>query len=78
MNTTIRGHNLKVLAAMALLAVALLSAIVFAGWTTATSSDHGGNPEVHATNGGGQIITQDPYIDQHAELVARFHEGSLR
>ena len=78
MNTTIRGHSLKVLAAMALLAVLLLSAIVFAVWATATANDRGGNPEIHATSGGGQILTQDPYIERHAEVIARYHEGSLR
>ena len=78
MNTTIRGHNLKVLAAMALLTLVLLSAIVFAVWTTATATDRGGNPEIHGTSGGGQIITQDPYIDRHAEMIAGYYEGSLR
>jgi hypothetical protein len=78
MNTTIRGHNFKVLVAMALLALMLLSAIVFAVWTTATAGDRGGDPEIQATSGGGQSIVQDPYIDRHAEVIARYHEGSLR
>jgi hypothetical protein len=78
MNTTIRGHNLKVLAAMVLLALVLLSAIVFAVWMTAKVTDRPGNPEIHGTSGGGQIITQDLYIDRHAEVIARYHEGSLR
>ena len=77
MNTTIRGHNLKVLAAMALLAVVLLAAIVFAVWTAETTSDRG-DPAIRATSGGDSALTQDPYIDRHAEMIAGYYEGSLR
>lgn len=66
------------MAAMALLALVLLSAVAFAAWSATTASDSGRDPAIHATSAGGSGIAQDPYIDRHAEVVARYHEGSLR
>lgn len=77
MNTTIRGHNFRAMVAtVALAALFLLVALVFVLQTTATTS--GGNPAIHARSAGGSSITHYPYIDRHAEIVARYHEGSLR
>jgi hypothetical protein len=61
-----------------LLALVLLSAIVFAVWTAETTSDRGGGPAIRATSAGGSDLSQDPYIARHAEIMARFHKGSLR
>lgn len=65
MNTTIGGHNFRAMVA-----------VVFAVQTAAKTS--GGNPAMRARSAGGSSITEDPYIDRHAEVVARYHEGSLR
>ena len=67
---TIRGHELKAMAAMALLALVLLLAVAFAVWTASTTSDRGGNPAIRATSAGGSGIARDPYIERHAEVVA--------
>lgn len=80
MNTTIRGHNLRVTIIMALLAVLLLLAVVFAVWTAQTTSDRGGNPAIHARSvdgTGGSSLAQDP-IYRHVEVVERLGGGSLR
>jgi hypothetical protein len=78
MNTTMRGRDLKAMAAMALLALVLLSAVAYAVWPTITTIDSGRDPAIYATSVGGSSITHDPYIDDHAEVIARYHEGSLR
>ena len=53
MNTTIRGHNLRVRVVMALLAVLLLLAValVFALRPAPTTSDHDAKPANHAMSG---------------------------
>ena len=41
----------------------------------------GTSSEIPAMSGdgtGGSSSTEDPYIDRHAEVVARYHEGTLR
>ena len=81
MNTTIRGHNLRVTMAMALLAVLLVLAVVFAVWPTATTSDRDlsrANHAMSAEDTGGSTITKDPNIERHAEVVHRSGNGSLR
>jgi hypothetical protein len=80
MNTTIRGNNLRVTVVMALLAVVLLVAVVFAVWPTPTTSDRGGNPAIHSRSAdgtGGSSLAQDP-IHRHVKVVERLGDGSLR
>jgi len=79
MNTTIRGHNLRVTMAMALLAVLLLVAVVFAVQLAPTTSD-GGSPANHASSADGargSSLDQDS-IHRHVEVVERLGDGSLR
>ena len=82
MNTTIRGHNLRVTVVMTLLAVLFLLtvAMIFAVWTAVTTSDRGGNPAIHASSAVGTVgssLAQDP-IHRHVKVVERLGEGSLR
>jgi hypothetical protein len=80
MNTTIRGHNLKVTMVMALLAVLLLATVLFAVWSAVTTSDGGGNPAYHARSAdgaGGSSLAEDP-IHHHVEVVERLGNGRLR
>jgi hypothetical protein len=80
MNTTIRGHNLRVTVVVALLAVLLLAAVVFAVWSAPTTSDGGANPAIHARSAdgiGGSSLAQDP-IHRHVKVVERLGGGSLR
>lgn len=74
MNTTIRGHDFRTIVALAALIV-LVALVIVLRTTTPTG---GGNPAIHARDTGGSSITQDSYIDRHAEVVARYHEGSRR
>jgi len=74
MNTTIRGHDFRTIVALAALIV-LVALVIVLRTTTPTG---GGNPAIHARDTGGSSITQDPYNDRHAEVVARYHEGSRR
>jgi hypothetical protein len=79
-NTTIRGHNLRTAMVMALLAMLLLLAVVFAVWPAATTSDRGGIPAIHARSAdgaGGSSLAQDP-IHRHVKVVERLGGGSLR
>jgi hypothetical protein len=81
MNKAIRAHDLRVTVKMVLLAVLLLLlvALVFVLQPRTTTSTRDGNPSIHAMSGTrGSSFTHDPYIDRHAEVVARYHEGSLR
>ena len=80
MNTTIRGHNLRVTMVMALLAVLLVVAVLFAVQQAPTTSDRGGNPANHARSAdgaGGSSLDQDP-IHRHVKVVERLGGGSLR
>ena len=82
MNQTVGGHNPRVTMAIAALAVLLLVLTVVAVIQTApTSSDRGVSPANHAMSAegkGGSSVNHDPYIDRHAEVVARYHEDGLR
>jgi len=82
MNTTIRGHNLRVTRIMALLAVLLVLtvALVFALQLVPTTSDRDASPANHAMSAGGNggsSLAQDP-IHRHVKVVQRLGNGSLR
>jgi hypothetical protein len=75
MSQTIGGRNLRVTMAIAALAAVLFVLILVAvAQTSPTTSDSGNaNPAMSADGSGGSSITEDPYIDRHAEVVARHH-----
>jgi Trk-type K+ transport system membrane component len=82
MNTTIRGHNLRVRVVMALLAVLLFVAValVFALRPAPTISDRNASPANHAMSAGGNggsSLAQVP-IHRHVKVVERLGNGSLR
>jgi hypothetical protein len=83
MNTTIRGHNFRVMVVMALIAVLVLStmALVYALRPVPTTS-HGDATPAHramsADGARGSTITKDPNIKRHAEVVQRLGNGSPR
>jgi hypothetical protein len=79
MDTTIRGHNLRVTVAIALLAVLVLLAVALAyALRPVPTTGHGDASSANratATDGAqGSIIARDPYIERHAEVVQRFGE----
>ena len=83
MNTTIRGHNLRVTVVMALLAMLLLLAVglVFGLQPTPTTSDRDANPANHVMSADGKrgsSIPQNPDVERHAEMIERLGNGSLR
>ena len=69
------GHYLRVAMLIAALAVVLFVLILVAVAQTApTTGDSGNaNPPMSADGSGGSGIAQDPYIERHAEVVARHH-----
>ena len=82
MNTTIRGHYLRVTVVMALLAVLIVLAValVFARQPAPTTSDRNASPANHAMSAGGNggsSLTEDP-IHRHVKVVERLGNGSLR
>jgi hypothetical protein len=76
----------KVLLALAALAVALcvlLVAALFVGVQPVETTLPGANAKITSTsdrdNGiEGADLTRDPLIERHLEMVARYHQGSLR
>jgi len=82
MSQTIGGHSPRVTMVIAALAVVLLVlTLVTVVHTASTTSDRGVSPAKHAMSAdgpGGRSVNYDPYIDRHAEVVARYHEDSLR
>lgn len=76
MSKAIRTHNPGVKAEIALILVSLvlLAALAFTLPPTATTGD----PAIRATSAKGSSVTNDPYVDRHAEVVARYHQGSPR
>ncbi|HKH39589.1 MAG TPA: hypothetical protein VKA82_20730 [Rubrobacter sp.] len=78
MNTTIRGHYLRVTVVMALLAVLLLLSVtlVFALQPAPTTSDR--DPAMSAGGKGGSSLTEDPDLERHAAVVERLGNVSLR
>ena len=78
MSKAIRTGNLRVTVGMVLLAALLLMvALVFVLQPAVTTGDREDDSAIHAKSAGGSDF-RDPYIDRHAEVVARYHEGSLR
>jgi hypothetical protein len=80
---TMGGRNPRVTMAIAALAVVLVVlSLVVAAQTAPTSSDSADDPAKHAMSAedgtGGRSVNYDPYIDRHAEVVARYHEDGLR
>jgi hypothetical protein len=82
MNRAIRTGNLKATVGIVLLAgLLLMVTLVFVLQPATTISNSGSNAGVQATSAdsnGGSSLSHDPYIDRHAEVVARYHEDSLR
>jgi hypothetical protein len=72
MNTTMRGNDPKVAALMALIAVLFVLAVAFAVQQIAAAGDGDGNSAKVPS------LRQDPYVERHAEIIARYHGGSLR
>ena len=75
------GHNLRVMMAIAALAVVLLALTLVAVLQTAptTSTERGdANPVVSAQGKGGSTSANDDPIERHAEVVQRLGNGSLR
>jgi hypothetical protein len=77
---TTGGRNLGVTMAIAALAAVLLALTLVAVFQTAsTTSEGAANPAMSAEGKGVPSgVNHDPYIDRHAEVVARYHEASLR
>jgi hypothetical protein len=75
MSQTTGGHYLRVAMGIAALAAVLFVVILVAVFQTApTTGDSGNaNPAMSADGSGGSGIAQDPYIERHAEVVARHH-----
>jgi hypothetical protein len=75
MSQTTGGHYLRVAMLIAALAAVLFVLILVAVTQTApTASDSGNaNAAMSADGSGGSGIAQDPYIERHAEVVARHH-----
>jgi hypothetical protein len=75
MSQTTGGHFLRVAMLIVALATVLLVLILVAVAQTApTTSDSGkANPAMSADGSRGSGIAQDPYIERHAEVVARHH-----
>jgi hypothetical protein len=78
MNTTERGNYLGIKAAVALLVVLITLAVVITMRPDATVGGRGPDPAIRVTSGGGSSFTQDPFIGHHADVIARYHDGSLR
>ena len=82
MNTTIRGHNLRVTVLIALMAVLVLMAValVYGMRSVQTAGDRDAAPAQRATSADsarGSTITRNPYIARHAEVVQRLGGDSL-
>jgi hypothetical protein len=76
MNEVIRTRNPWRTVAMVLLAVLVLLVVALASMLQpAAPIGTGGravHPSIHATSTGGPGVTEDPYIDRHAEVVAAY------
>jgi 3-deoxy-D-manno-octulosonate 8-phosphate phosphatase KdsC-like HAD superfamily phosphatase len=75
MSKAIRAHNFGVTVAMVLIAaVVLLMTAVFVLQQTATTGDRTDTPAMSAGGAGVASPDREPYIDRHAEVIAR-HNG---
>jgi hypothetical protein len=78
MAKAIRGHNLGMMVRIALVAALLLTAgLVFVVQQTTTTGDRVESPAIGADRANSSSITRDPNIERHAEVVARYHNGTL-
>jgi hypothetical protein len=78
MNKATRTGYLRAIVGLVLLAgLLLLMTLVFVLQPAVTTSDRKDDPALQAKSAGGSDF-QDPYIERHAEVVARYREGSLR
>ena len=80
-----RVEHRKVVALAALVAAlcVLLVATLFVRVQQVQTTLPGANTKVASTSErgdgtGGATFTRDPVIERHAEVVARYHQGSLR
>jgi hypothetical protein len=74
------SHNLRMRVVMAMIAVllVLVVALAFALQPAPTASEHEAKATSPAVSGIGRpSLRDDPYIDRHAEVVARYHQGRL-
>jgi hypothetical protein len=76
MNEVIRTRNPWRTVAMVLLAVLVLLVVALASMLQPAAPNGAGgravHPSIHATSTGGPGVTEDPYIDRHAEVVAAY------
>ena len=74
MNEAIRTRNAWRTVAMVLIAVLVLLVVALASMlqpaATTGASGPAVHPGVHAMSTGGSGLTDDPYMDRHAEVVA--------
>jgi hypothetical protein len=82
MNEVIRTRNPWRTVAMVLLAVLVLLVVALASMLQPAAPIGAGgravHPSIHATSTGGPGVTEDPYIDRHAEVVAAYQQGVPR
>jgi hypothetical protein len=78
MSKAIRTGNLRAIVGLVMLAgLLLLVTLVFVLQPAVTTGDRQDDPAIQAKSAGGSDF-KDPYIDRHAQVVVRYHEGSLR
>ena len=82
MSKAIRGHNLWAMVAMVamvlIVGLLLLVSLVFAVHQATLTSDRAGTPAISSDSQGGPDLSRDPYIERHAEMVARYHRNGRR
>jgi len=89
MNEAIRPRNAKTTVATVLLAVLVLMVVALASLMQPAETTGASNPAVHpgvhpgvhpagAVGTGGAGFNDDPYINRHAEVVARYQQDGPR
>ena len=79
MSKAIRAHNLGPMVAILLLAaLIILVVLVFMARQAKTTTDRITRPAISADRAKGSSFDRDPYIDRHAEVVARYHHDGPR
>ena len=76
MSKTMHGHHIRATVVMALIVVLLLLTLVVVIEPAATTSNRDENPAI--SDAGRPSLRDDPYIERHAEVVARYHQDSPR